>query len=122
METKNFFKSKINWAAIILMLTSLLPLIDETDFGVMDTKMWVIFGMSVLIMVLRTFFTEGTKAFFKSKINWTAIILIITAIMPLIDETNFGEMTAKGWITFTIGLLIIIFRTYFTSQPVVKKN
>ena len=122
METKNFFKSKINWAAIILMLTTLLPLIDETDFGVMDAKMWVLFGISVLIIILRTFFTEGTKSFFRSKINWTAIILILTSILPLIDETNFGEMTAKGWITFAIGILIIIFRTYFTSQPVVKKN
>jgi hypothetical protein len=122
METKNFFKSKINWAAIILMLTSLLPLIDETDFGVMNAKMWVLFGISLLIIILRTFFTEGTKSFFRSKINWTAIILILTSILPLIDETNFGEMTAKGWITFAIGLLIIIFRTYFTSQPVVKKK
>jgi hypothetical protein len=122
METKNFFKSKINWAAIILMLTTLLPLIDETDFGVMDAKMWVLFGISVLIIVLRTFFTEGTKSFFRSKINWTAIILILTSILPLIDETNFGEMTTKGWITFAIGIVIIILRTYFTSQPVAKKK
>ncbi len=62
------------------------------------------------------------KFFFTSKINWVAIILILTSVLPLIDETNFGEMNAKSWITFVIGIIIIILRTYFTSEPVKSKK
>ena len=63
-----------------------------------------------------------TKSFFKSKINWVAIILILTSVLPLIDETNFGEMTGKDWITFIIGIVIIVLRTYFTNRAIGTKK
>lgn len=54
---------------------------------------------------------------YKSKINWTAIILILTALQPLILEQDFNNMTLQNWISFVVGIVIIILRTYFTNQP-----
>lgn len=121
---KTFFESKINWVAIIMILTSVLPLISETNFGEMTGKSWITFTLGIVIIILRTYFTNcnAVKAFFKSKINWMAIIAILTSLIPLIDETNFGEMTVVGWITFIIGVLILILRTWFTSTTIVAKK
>ncbi len=56
------------------------------------------------------------KEFFSSKINWTAIILILVSLQDFITTFDFAAMTLKGWITFAIAVLIIIFRTYFTAS------
>lgn len=55
------------------------------------------------------------KDFFSSKINWTAIILILVSLQDFITTFDFSAMTVKGWVTFGIGLLIIVFRTWFTA-------
>ena len=61
---------------------------------------------------------QTKKTFFKSKINWIAIALIIASIMSMIQDADFASI--KGWITFGLGVVLIIVRTYFTSQPVTK--
>jgi len=58
------------------------------------------------------------KNFFASKINWTGIILVLMALLPLIEGQNFAGMTVKDWVTFAVGILIIILRTYFTSTKI----
>ncbi|HJY62899.1 MAG TPA: hypothetical protein VJ455_01980 [Ignavibacteria bacterium] len=61
------------------------------------------------------------KNFFASKINWSGILLILMALLPIIENQNFDGMKAKDWITFGIGILIIVFRTYFTSTQIGSK-
>lgn len=61
---------------------------------------------------------EKLKQFFSSKINWTAIILILVTLQDHIMQMDFTGMGAKEWVTFTLGILIIIFRTYFTTTAV----
>jgi hypothetical protein len=53
--------------------------------------------------------------FFKSKINIAALILVLTSILPIIQDQNFSGMDLKGWVTFAISTLVIIFRTFMTS-------
>lgn len=55
------------------------------------------------------------KEFFASKINWAAIVLILVSLQDAIANLDISTMTAKGWITFALGVLIIILRTYFTT-------
>jgi len=63
----------------------------------------------------------NNKSFFKSKINWAAIILILQALLPVIENQNFENMTFQNWFTFVLGIIVIILRTYFTSQPIKAK-
>lgn len=63
----------------------------------------------------------NNKSFFKSKINWAAIILILQALLPVFENQNFENMTFQNWFTFVLGIIIIILRTYFTSQPIKSK-
>jgi uncharacterized protein YceK len=58
------------------------------------------------------------KQFFGSKINWTAIVLILVSLQDAIANLDITQMTAKGWITFSLGILIIILRTYFTATAI----
>jgi len=55
---KSFFASKINWAAILLILASLIPLIEETDFAAMRLKDWITFAFGIAIIIIRTYFTN----------------------------------------------------------------
>ena len=72
------------------------------------------------------------KSFFASKINWSGIIIMI---MGLLDELQQMDLTAiqqyiatfdfskVNWFAFIMGLLIVIFRTKFTStkiKPITK--
>lgn len=56
------------------------------------------------------------KNFFASKINWAAIVLCLTAIIPAIND--FDGVTWKDYSKLIIGILIIIFRTYFTNTTI----
>jgi len=47
-----------------------------------------------------------------------SIILILTALQPLIAQQNFEAMRVSDWLDFAIGVLIIIFRTYYTKKQV----
>jgi hypothetical protein len=58
---------------------------------------------------------EKLKQFFKSKINWSAIILILITLQDHILEMDFTNLGGKEWAAFIIGILIIVFRTYFTA-------
>jgi hypothetical protein len=60
------------------------------------------------------------KGFFESKINWAAIVIILTAIIPMIDGLDTTSMGIKEWVSFGIGILIVILRTYYTTTPVKK--
>lgn len=53
--------------------------------------------------------------FWKSKINWAAIVLVITGLLPLIEQHNFDGMTAKDWVVFSLGVIVFILRTYMTN-------
>lgn len=63
-----------------------------------------------------------TKHFLKSKINWVAIILILTSLLPIIQSQDFSCMGVTEWSTFIIGIIIIIIRTYFTSTTITTKK
>ena len=58
------------------------------------------------------------KKIYKSKINWVAILLMLVAILPVIESQDFSGMGIKAWVTFGIGILIIILRTFFTSKSI----
>jgi hypothetical protein len=60
------------------------------------------------------------KSFFLSKINWSGIILILISIQSAISNQNFDGMTTKDWVTFVIGVLVVVFRTFFTSTQISK--
>jgi hypothetical protein len=60
------------------------------------------------------------KNFFLSKINWSGIILILISIQSAISNQNFDGMTTKDWVTFIIGVLVVVFRTFFTSTQISK--
>ncbi len=58
------------------------------------------------------------KQFFTSKINWSAIVVMLLGLQDFITTFDFSKMTVKGWVTFAIGMAIVIFRTYFTNTQV----
>lgn len=58
------------------------------------------------------------KNFFASKINWMGIVAILVGLEDFIKDYNFADITPKGWVTFSIGVLVVIFRTYFTSKTI----
>lgn len=58
------------------------------------------------------------KGFLLSKINWAAIILILIALKDAIANQDFSTMTWDKWAAFIIGILIIIFRTYFSGTDI----
>jgi hypothetical protein len=58
------------------------------------------------------------KNFFASKINWMGIILVLVSLQDFITTFDFSTMTLKSWVTFGIGLVIVILRTYFTSAKI----
>lgn len=60
------------------------------------------------------------KNFFASKINWMGIVAILVGLEDFITDYNFADITPKGWVTFSIGVLVVIFRTYFTSKQIAK--
>lgn len=61
------------------------------------------------------------KNFFASKLNWTGIMLVLMALLPIIDKQDFTAMTAKDYVIFAIGLAVVILRTYFTSTKIGKE-
>lgn len=58
------------------------------------------------------------KSFWQSKINWAAIILVLTSLLPVIQNQDFSGMDFKGWVTFFIGTLIVVFRTFYTNTSI----
>ena len=60
MKTKNFFLSKVNWAAIILVLMACKDAIADMDFHAMDMNAWIQFALGMIIIVFRTWFTNSS--------------------------------------------------------------
>jgi len=60
------------------------------------------------------------KNFFASKLNWTGIALVIVAVQSVIANQDFSGMGVKDWVTFTLGILIVVFRTFATSTKIGK--
>lgn len=58
--------------------------------------------------------------FFSSKINWLAIILILTQISDEIMKLDFSGMTPKEIASAIIALIIMVIRTYFVQKPISK--
>jgi hypothetical protein len=65
---------------------------------------------------------SNSKGFFASKINWAAIVIILTSILPMIDGLDTTNMGVKEWVSFGVGILIVVLRTYFTTKPVKRKS
>jgi len=61
------------------------------------------------------------KSFLKSKINWAAIILILQSLIPLLEQQP-ANMAWNNWVSLILGILIIIFRTYFTTTTIKAKT
>lgn len=55
------------------------------------------------------------KEFLSSKINWSAIVMILISLQNVIAKQDFSVMQPKDWFVFAMGILIIIFRTWFTN-------
>ena len=63
--------------------------------------------------------TRTTKKLaYQSKINIAAVIIALAALEPLLNSYNFDEMKLNNWIAFACAVLIVIFRTFFTSKPI----
>jgi hypothetical protein len=60
----------------------------------------------------------NTKKWYQSKINWAAILVLLIAIEPVIENQDFSGMGIKQWVTFGIGIFIIIFRTFATNTTI----
>ena len=58
------------------------------------------------------------KNFFASKINMSGIVVMLIGLQDFITNYSFSDMTVKSWVTFAIGLAIVVFRTYFTSTQI----
>jgi hypothetical protein len=58
------------------------------------------------------------KEWFKSKVNWTAIGLIVLGLKDFIDGWDIANMTWQDWLTSAFGILVFVFRTYFTSTTI----
>lgn len=61
------------------------------------------------------------KSFLLSKINWAGLLLVLIGLEDFITKFDFADITLKGWVTFGIGVAVIIIRTYFTSRPIATK-
>lgn len=58
------------------------------------------------------------KKWFASKINWAAIALIVVGLKDFIGNWDVKVMTWQDWVTSILGILVFIFRTYFTSTTI----
>ncbi len=58
------------------------------------------------------------KNIWESKINWTAVGLILVSLQSQIGGLDLSKMTVQSWITFGIGILVLVLRTYSTSIPI----
>lgn len=61
------------------------------------------------------------KSFIASKLNWLGIIAALVGLEEFLKNFDFSDMTWKGWVTFGIGILTVVLRTYFTSKPIASK-
>lgn len=58
---------------------------------------------------------EKIKEIFSSKINWTAIAIMIISLKDFFTNYDYSDVSTKGWITFALALLTFIFRTWYTN-------
>ena len=58
------------------------------------------------------------KGFLTSKINWLAIVTMLVGLQDFIGNWDFSAMTVKSWVTFALGMVIMVVRTYFTSTGI----
>ncbi len=66
-----------------------------------------------------------TKPIYKSKINWAALLSIVIAAAPL--AVDLVAKIKPDWTVvaaaiggFVVGVAIIVFRTFYTDQPIQK--
>ena len=62
------------------------------------------------------------KNFFESKINILALITIIASISEAVYKLDLSAMTFQTWFAFGSSCLLIILRTWYTSQPIKTKK
>jgi hypothetical protein len=58
------------------------------------------------------------KNFFLSKINISALILVLVGLQDAIGSMDMSKMTSQDWITTVLGILIMVFRTWYTSTQI----
>lgn len=56
--------------------------------------------------------------FYQSSVNMGALLVILTSIQSQFQGLDISKMTVQSWIVFALGILIIIFRTFLTNQPI----
>jgi hypothetical protein len=63
------------------------------------------------------------KSFWSSKINWGGMVTVLLGIIPII--ATFVKLIAPnsaiivdGAATMVVGVLIVIWRTFYTNQPI----
>lgn len=65
---------------------------------------------------------KNLKNFFTSKINIAGLLLVLISLQDFINNYDFAEMSLKSWVTFAIGICVVVFRTYFTTDKFQKKE
>ena len=60
------------------------------------------------------------KNFFSSKINISALILTLVSLQSQLEGLDLSKMTLQSWVSFGLGVAIMVFRTYFTNTTVSK--
>lgn len=59
------------------------------------------------------------KPFYKSKINWLMVCLLLIAVLQIAQEWYAkGDFSVPGCITLAIAILTVFVRTWFTDEPI----
>lgn len=54
------------------------------------------------------------KNIFNKGVNWAALVLILISVQQMVSAATLTS--TKDWVLFSIGVLIIILRTYFVDE------
>jgi ABC-type anion transport system duplicated permease subunit len=62
---------------------------------------------------------NGKKPIYASKINWSGVIIIAIGILQQVQAFyEAGDYSREGIAAMVMGVLIIIFRTFFTDKEI----
>lgn len=58
------------------------------------------------------------KNIWASKINWAALVIIATSFQSQFTGLDLSKMTVQSWVTFAIGIVVIVLRTLTDGTPI----